>query len=40
MKQDEKSSMKLVSSNVEYMQVFVMIKNAGTKINVDVNVKN
>ena len=40
MKQDEKNSMKLVSSNVEHMQVFVMIKNAGTKINVDVNVKN
>ena len=40
MKKDTKNSMKLVSVNVEYMQMFVMIKNAGTKINVDVNVKN
>ena len=32
--------MKLVGVNVDWMQLFVMIDNAGTKINVDLNVKN
>ena len=32
--------MKLVGVNVDWMQLFVIIDNAGTKINVDLNVKN
>ena len=40
MKQDIQSSMKLVSVNVDLMQVFVVINNAGTKISVDMTVKN
>ena len=31
---------KFVSANVDYMQVFVMRKDVGTKINKDVNAKN
>ena len=40
MKQDIQSSMKLVSVNVDLMQVFVTTNNAGTKISVDMTVKN
>ena len=32
--------MKLVSANVDQMQVFVIINKDGVKINADVNVKN
>ena len=32
--------MKLENVNVDYMQVFVIIKKDGIKINADVNVKN
>ena len=32
--------MNLVSTNVDQMQVLVIINNVGTKINVDANVKN
>ena len=32
--------MKLVSVNVDQMELFVIGNNDGTKINVDVNVKN
>ena len=32
--------MKLVSVNVDYMQVFVIIKSHGIKLNVGVNVRN
>ena len=32
--------MKHESVNVDYMQVFVIINNAGIMINVNVNVKN
>ena len=32
--------MKLVSANVDLMQVFVIINKDGIKINADVNVKN
>ena len=40
MKQDTSNGMKLVSANADYMEVFVIINSVGTKINVDVNVKN
>ena len=42
MKQDicKLKDMKLVSVNVDWMQVFVIINNVRIKINVSVNVKN
>ena len=40
MKQDFQNDMKHVNVNVDQMQVFVIINNAGIVINVDVNVKN
>ena len=40
MKQDIQNCMKLVSVNVDQMQVFVIINNAGIKINAGVSVKN
>ena len=40
MKQDIYNDMKLVNVNVDWMQLFVIINNVGTKINVDVNAKN
>ena len=40
MKQDIYNDMKLVNVNVDQMQLFVIINNVGTKINVDVNAKN
>ena len=40
MKQGIQNGMKLVNVNVDKMQVFVIINNAGMKINVDVNEKN
>ena len=40
MKQDTYNDMKLVNVNVDQMQLFVIINNVGTKINVDVNAKN
>ena len=40
MKQDIKNGMKLVNANVDQMQVFVIINNAGIMINADVNAKN
>ena len=32
--------MKLVSASVDYIQVFLIINSVGTKLNVDVNVRN
>ena len=40
MKQDTQDGMKLVNTNLDQMQVFVIINNVGMKINADVNVKN
>ena len=40
MKRDIKNGMKRVSVNVDQMQLFVIISNAGIEINEDVNVKN
>ena len=40
MKQDTKNDIKRVNVNVDQMQVFVIINNIGTMINVDVNAKN
>ena len=40
MKRDIYNGMKRVNVNVDLMQVFVTINNAGMKINVGVNVKN
>ena len=40
MKQDIQNGMKLVNVNVDQMQMFVIVNNAGMKINVDVNAKN
>ena len=40
MKQDTYNGMKLVNVNVDYMQVFVIVNNAGMKINADVNINN
>ena len=36
MKQDTQNGMKLVNVNVEQMQVFLIIKKDGMKINADV----
>ena len=38
--QDTKNDMKLVSANVDQMQVFVTLSKDGMKINADVNAKN
>ena len=40
MKEDTQNSVKLVSANIDQMQVFVIINKYGIKINADVNVKN
>ena len=40
MKRGIYNSMKLVNVNVDQMLVFVIIKNVGIMISVDVNVKN
>ena len=40
MKQDIYNSMKLVNTNVDYMQVFAIINKDEMKINADVNAKN
>ena len=40
MKQNIFNCMKLVNVNVDQMEVFVIIKNVGIKINADVNAKN
>ena len=40
MKQGIQNGMKHVSVNVDQMQVFVIVNNAGIMINVNVNVKN
>ena len=40
MKQDIYFGMKVVKVNLDYMQLFVIIKNVGIRINGDVNVKN
>ena len=40
MKQDIWNDMKYVNVSVDQMQLFVIIKNVGIKINADVNVKN
>ena len=40
MKQGMYLGMRLVNVNVDQMQVFVMITNAGTMINADVNANN
>ena len=40
MKQDTYNFMKLVSVNLDLMQMSVIINNAGMKINAGVNVKN
>ena len=40
MKQDIQNGIKLVDINVDQMQVFVTINEAGVLINADVNVKN
>ena len=40
MEQDIQNGMKLVNSNVDQMQVFVIINSVGINVNVDVNVKN
>ena len=40
MKQGIQNDTKLVNVNVDQMQVFVTINNAGMKINVGVNAKN
>ena len=40
MKQNTQNGMKRVSVNVDQMTVFVIINNAGMKINAGVNVKN
>ena len=40
MKQDTKNDIKRVNVNVDQMQVFVIVNNIGTMINVDVNAKN
>ena len=39
-KQDIYLAMKLVNVNVDKMQVFIIINNAGLKINIDKNAKN
>ena len=40
MKQDLQNGMKLVSVNVDQIQLFVIINNVEIKINADVNAKN
>ena len=40
MKQDIYLGMKVVHVDVDYMQVYMIINNAGIMINADVNVKN
>ena len=40
MKQDTQNSMECVNVNVDKMQVFVTINDAGKKINAGVNTKN
>ena len=40
MKQDTYSSMKIVSANVDQIQVFVKINKSEIMINVNVNIKN
>ena len=40
MKQDTNNAMKLVSVNVDQMQVFVITNKNGMKINEDVSAKN
>ena len=40
MKQDTQNVIKRVNTNVDQMQVFVIINNVEMKINADVNVKN
>ena len=40
MKQETKNDIKRVNVNVDQMQVFVIVNNIGTMINVDVNAKN
>ena len=40
MKQDMQNGMKLVSVNVDQMQVFVTINKGGIIVNADVNAKN
>ena len=40
MKRGIQNGMKRINVNVEQMQVFVTINNAGTKIDADVNAKN
>ena len=40
MKQDIWDNIKLVGANKDQMQVLVIIKKGGIKINVDVNAKN
>ena len=40
MKQDMQNGMKLANKNVDQMQVFVIIRNVGIKINTDANVNN
>ena len=40
MKQDIQNGMERVNVNVEFMQAFVIINNAGLMINAGVNAKN
>ena len=40
MEQDIQNGIKRLSVNVDQMQLFVTINNAGIMINADVNVKN
>ena len=40
MKEDTYNSMKLVNVNIDQMQVFVIVNNAGMIINAHVNVNN
>ena len=40
MKQDTQNGLKRVDANVDQMQVFVIIKRGGMKINADLNVNN
>ena len=40
MKQDLCNGMKLVSVNVDQMQLFVITNNVGVKVNADVNAQN
>ena len=40
MKQDTQNSMKRVNENVDQIQVFIIIKRSGMKINAGVNTNN